>query len=111
MREPDANPVPPEPARLTRQETAYVAKLARIDLTEDELDTYAVQLADVLAHAAQVAAVDTAGRAPTAHPFPLHNVVRRDDPAPSLHRAAVLAEAPAAEDGRFRVPRILGEAP
>jgi len=88
-----------------------VAKLARIDLTEDELDRYAVQLADVLAHAAQVAAVDTTGRPPTAHPFPLQNVLRSDVPEPSVEREVVLAAAPAVEDGRFRVPRVLGEAP
>lgn len=88
-----------------------MARLARIALTEDELDRYALQLASVLEHAAQVAALDTAGAAPTAHPFPLRNVLRPDEPRPSLDPQVVLAEAPAAEEGRFRVPRILGEAP
>jgi aspartyl-tRNA(Asn)/glutamyl-tRNA(Gln) amidotransferase subunit C len=97
--------------RLTREATAHVAVLARLALTDDELDRYAVQLAGVLEHAAQVAAVDTAGRPPTAHPFALVNVLRPDEPAPSLDPELVLGEAPAAEDGRFRVPRILGEAP
>ncbi len=88
-----------------------MARLARIELTDDELDRYAVQLTAVLEHAAQVAAADVGHLPPTAHPFPLVNVLRADEPRPSLDRQVVLAEAPAAEDGRFRVPRVLGEAP
>jgi aspartyl-tRNA(Asn)/glutamyl-tRNA(Gln) amidotransferase subunit C len=94
---------------LTRDDAAYVARLARIDLTEDELDLYAAQLAVVLDHAAQVAALDTTGVEPTAHPLPLKNVLRLDEPQPSLDRAEVLAQAPAVEDNRFLVPRILGD--
>lgn len=97
--------------RLTRDDAAYVARLARLALTDDELDTYAEQLAAVLDHAAEVAALDTAGVEPTAHPLPLRNVLRDDDVRPSLDRSEVLSQAPAAEDGRFRVPRILGDAP
>ena len=97
--------------RLTREDAAYVARLARLALGDDELDTYAGQLATVLEHAAAVASLDTAGVSPTAHPLPLRNVLRDDEVRPSLDRAEVLAEAPAAEDGRFRVPRILGDAP
>jgi len=97
--------------RLTRDDAAYVARLARIYLTEDELDTFAVQLAAVIDHAAQVAALDTSGVEPTAHPLPLVNVLRSDEVQPSLDREEVLAQAPATESGRFRVPRILGEAP
>lgn len=97
--------------RLTRDDAAYVARLARIDLTEQELDLYAGQLAVVLDHAAQVAALDTTGVEPTAHPLPLRNVLRPDDPTPCLDRAEVLAQAPAVQDNRFLVPRILGEVP
>lgn len=97
--------------RLTRDDAAYVARLARLALSEEELDTYAVQLADVLEHAAEVAALDTSSVGPTAHPLPLRNVMRDDEVRPSLDRDEVLAQAPAAEDGRFRVPRILGDAP
>jgi aspartyl-tRNA(Asn)/glutamyl-tRNA(Gln) amidotransferase subunit C len=99
-----------EARRLTREDVAYVARLARLALTEEELDTYAPQLAAVLEHAAQVAALDTAGVPPTAHPLPLRNVLRPDVPCVSLPRDEVLAAAPAAEDGRFRVPRVLGDA-
>jgi aspartyl-tRNA(Asn)/glutamyl-tRNA(Gln) amidotransferase subunit C len=100
-----------EARRLTRDDAAYVARLARLALTEEELDTYAGQLAAVLEHAAEVAALDTAGVTPTAHPLPLRNVLRPDEPRPSLDRDEVLAAAPSAEDRRFKVPRILGEAP
>jgi aspartyl-tRNA(Asn)/glutamyl-tRNA(Gln) amidotransferase subunit C len=100
-----------EGARITRQEAAYVARLARLALTETELDLYAAQLADVLEHAAAVSALDTEGVAPTAHPLPLRNVLRPDDVVPCLDRDVVLSQAPAAEGGRFRVPRILGESP
>jgi len=65
----------------------------------------------VLDYAAEVAALDTEGVAPTAHPLPLQNVLRPDDPRPSLDRDEVLDAAPAVEEGRFRVPRILGAAP
>jgi aspartyl-tRNA(Asn)/glutamyl-tRNA(Gln) amidotransferase subunit C len=98
-------------SRLTRDDAAYVARLARIDLTDKELEQFAGQLATVLEHAAQVAALDTEGVAPTARPLPLQNVTRADEPVPSLDRDEVLAQAPAVEDGRFKVPRILGEAP
>lgn len=100
-----------EPTRLTRDDAAYVARLARLALTDEELDTYAGQLATVLEHAAAVAALDTDGVEPTSHPLPLRNVLRPDEVRPSLDRDEVLAQAPAAEDRRFRVPRILGEAP
>jgi aspartyl-tRNA(Asn)/glutamyl-tRNA(Gln) amidotransferase subunit C len=65
----------------------------------------------VLDHAADVEALDTAGVPPTAHPLPLRNVFRADVPVPSLDRDEVLSQAPDVEDDRFRVPRILGDAP
>jgi aspartyl-tRNA(Asn)/glutamyl-tRNA(Gln) amidotransferase subunit C len=97
--------------RLTRRDAAYVARLARIDLTEEELDLYAGQLAAVLDNAVQLSALDTAGVEPTAHPLPLKNVLRADEPRPCLDRQVVLAQAPEVEDNRFRVPRILGDVP
>lgn len=86
-----------------------MAKLARLDLTDNELDRFAGQLAAVLDHAADVASLDTAGVEPTAHPLPLRNVLRDDVVRSSLDRGEVLRQAPAAEDHRFRVPRILTE--
>jgi aspartyl-tRNA(Asn)/glutamyl-tRNA(Gln) amidotransferase subunit C len=98
-------------ARISRDDAAHAARLARLDLTEEELNRFTGQLAAVLQHAEDVASLDTAGVPPTAHPLELVNVLREDVVVPSLDRDEVLAMAPAAEDGRFRVPRILGEAP
>jgi aspartyl-tRNA(Asn)/glutamyl-tRNA(Gln) amidotransferase subunit C len=92
---------------LTRADVEHVARLARLALTDDEFDHFTEQLAVILDHAAQIAALDTADVPPTAHPLPLINVLRADVPRVGLPRAEVLAMAPAAEDGRFRVPRIL----
>ena len=99
------------PERLTAADVAHVAKLARLDVTEDEIALFAEQLGAVLDHADDVAALDTAGVPPTAHPLPLQNVFRPDQPTPSLDHDEVLSQAPDTEDGRFKVPRILGEAP
>ncbi len=87
----------------------HVASLARLALSEGEIDQFTVQLGAILEHAARVAALDTRDVPPTSHPIPLANVLRPDAPVPCLDRDVVLAMAPAAEDGRFRVPRILAE--
>ena len=100
-----------EPARLTRQDVAHVAALARLHLSEEELDLFTGQLAEVLDHAADVANLDLAGVEPTAHAMAVTNVLRLDEPRPCLDRDEVLAQAPSVEDHRFRVPRILGETP
>jgi len=97
--------------RITTDDVAHVARLARLELTSDELEKFTEQLAAVLDHARDVEALDTEGVAPTAHPLPLSNVLRDDVVRPSLDRAEVLAAAPSVELDRFRVPRILGEAP
>jgi len=98
-------------ATLSRADVEHVAHLARLALTDEEIDDLTGQLGTILEHATQVSALDTGEVAPTAHPLPMMNVFRADEPRPCLDRDEVLAEAPAAEDGRFRVPRILGEAP
>jgi aspartyl-tRNA(Asn)/glutamyl-tRNA(Gln) amidotransferase subunit C len=99
------------PARISRADVVHVARLARLELTEDELELFTDQLGAVLEHAGDVAALDTSGVAPTAHPLPLRNVLRPDRVVPSLDREEVLAQAPAVEADRFKVPPILGEAP
>lgn len=88
---------------------ARVARLARLALDEEELAFYGRQLADILDHAARVQALPTDGVEPTSHPLPMVNSFRQDVVSPCLDRADVLAMAPDAEDGYFRVPRILDE--
>lgn len=96
---------------LTRDDVAHVAKLARLELEDEELDRYTGQLAKVLEHARDLEAFDLEGTAPTAHPF-AHDVALRDDtPAPCLDRDEVLAAAPLVDDDRFVVPPILGAEP
>jgi aspartyl-tRNA(Asn)/glutamyl-tRNA(Gln) amidotransferase subunit C len=102
---------PGEERPLTRADVAKVAHLARLTLDDDELERFTDQLASVLAHARDVAALDLSGVEPTAHPLPVANVLRPDEVRPGVDRAEVLAAAPDVEDDRFRVPRIGGEAP
>ena len=94
---------------LTTAEVARLAALARIDLSQDELAKLAPQLDVILDAVAQVTEVAGADVPPMSHPLPLTNVFRADEVRPSLRVADVLAAAPAVEDDRFRVPRILGE--
>jgi aspartyl-tRNA(Asn)/glutamyl-tRNA(Gln) amidotransferase subunit C len=97
--------------RITRDEVEHVARLARLALSDAEIDALTSDLGAILDHAAQVSALDTSDVPPTAHPLPLVNVLRADEVRPGVDRDEVLAQAPEAEDGRFRVPRILGDAP
>ncbi len=94
---------------LTPEDVADLARLARIDLTDEELAQLAPQLDVILQSVAHVADVAADDIAPTSHALPLTNVFREDVVRPSLPLADVLAGAPAAELDRFRVPRILGE--
>jgi aspartyl-tRNA(Asn)/glutamyl-tRNA(Gln) amidotransferase subunit C len=94
---------------ITRAEVAHLARLARIDLTQDELDHFATQLDVIIGAVARVAEVAADDIPPTSHSVPLINVLREDEVGPCLSPEEVLAAAPAAEDGRFRVPRILDE--
>src|ERR1700729_1593484 len=99
------------PTRISPEEVAHVARLARLALTPEELERFTVQLGAVLEHAQDVEALDTAGAPPPPHRLPLANVWRDDTVTPSLDRDEVLAQAPDVEADRFRVPRILGEPP
>ena len=98
-------------ARLTRDNVARVADLARLNLSEAELERYTEQLGAVLDHAEDVASLDLDGVPPTAHPLPLVNVLRDDVVVEGVDREEVLSQAPSVEDRRFRVPAILGEEP
>lgn len=90
---------------------AKVARLARLALSEEELEMYGAQLQDILEHAARVQAFATEGVAPTSHALSMVNAFRPDEVGPSLDRDEVLAMAPDVEDGYFQVPRILSEEP
>ena len=95
-------------ARITPEAVSKVARLARLTLTDEELDRATHQLADMLDHFADIDALDLDDVEPMNQPIPLSNVLRDDDVRPCLDRGEVLAEAPVAEDGQFRVPPIVG---
>jgi aspartyl-tRNA(Asn)/glutamyl-tRNA(Gln) amidotransferase subunit C len=94
---------------ISRDDVAHLARLSRLAVTDEELDRFAGQLDQVLAAVARVGEAAVADIEPMTHAVPLTNVLRPDVVRPSLPRDEVLAGAPAAEDDRFRVPRILGE--
>lgn len=96
-------------ATISREEVAHLARLARLAVTDEELDVFAGQLDVILGAMARVGEVAADDIPPTSHAVPLTNVLRPDELRPCLDRDEVLAAAPAAEDGRFRVPRILDE--
>lgn len=96
-------------AHISRDEVAHLASLARLALTDDELDRFAGQLGVIIASVARVAEVAADHIPPTSHALPLTNVMRDDEARPGLTQEQALSAAPAAERGRFRVPRILDE--
>jgi aspartyl-tRNA(Asn)/glutamyl-tRNA(Gln) amidotransferase subunit C len=101
----------PEPsgASITREQVAHLADLARIDLSDAELDHLAPQLSVILESIASIQDVAGDDVPPTSHPVPLTNVFREDVVVPGLTPEEALAGAPEAEEQRFSVPRILGE--
>lgn len=99
----------PDPQPLSRDEVAHVAKLALLDLTDEEIDLFTVQLGSVIETAHDMNNLDLDGVEPTHHPLGLTNVVREDVVRPSIDRAEVLSQAPDVEDDRFKVPPALGE--
>lgn len=94
--------------RITPEAVAKVAKLARLALSDDELQQATLELSDMLDHFADIDALDLDGVEPMTHPTPIANVMRDDVEADCLDHDEVLAAAPASEDGRFRVPPIIG---
>jgi aspartyl-tRNA(Asn)/glutamyl-tRNA(Gln) amidotransferase subunit C len=93
---------------ISAAEVAHVARLARLQLTADELERYTGQLASMLDHFRDIDALELDEVAPMTQPYPLVNVLRADVVGPCLDRDEVLAAAPDVADGRFRVPPILG---
>jgi len=96
-------------AAISREEVAHLARLSRLAVTDEELDTFAGQLDQILQAVARVGEVAAADVPPTSHSVPLTNVLRDDVDVPCLPRDEALAGAPDVAQDRFRVPRILEE--
>jgi aspartyl-tRNA(Asn)/glutamyl-tRNA(Gln) amidotransferase subunit C len=96
-------------SNISRDDVANLAKLARIDLSEDELNHLSQELSVILDAVARVQEVAGSDVPPTSHPLPLKNVFRDDEVRPSLTPQEALSGAPAHEEQRFKVPQILGE--
>jgi aspartyl-tRNA(Asn)/glutamyl-tRNA(Gln) amidotransferase subunit C len=94
--------------RITRDAVVHVAKLARLELGEDEIEHLTAQLGDMLDHFADIDGLQLEDVVPMTQPYPLTNVMREDVVVPGLDRDEVLAPAPDAFEGRFRVPPIIG---
>ena len=101
--------MPDEHAAISRDEVAHLARLSRLALRDDELDHLATQLDDILSAVARIQEVAAEDIPPTSHALPLTNIFRADEVRPCLTPDEALAGAPAAEEQRFRVPRILDE--
>ena len=92
---------------LSAEDVRWVAHLARLELSQDELSTITPQLQAIVAYVDQLRQVNTESVEPLAHPLPLQNVFRSDEPAPSLPVDAALANAPARQGDFYRVPAVL----
>lgn len=95
---------------IDRAAVDHIARLARLDLSEAERSRMQVELAQILGHAERIQSLDLDDVEPTSHSIPLSNVTRADEVTPSLPQEEALMNAPEAEDGRFKVPRIIEDA-
>lgn len=91
---------------LDRATVEHIAELAKLELTEDEIELYAGQLSAILDYAERLNEVDTSAIPPTASVLPLRNVLRADEPQPSLPREAALANAADQAEGQFRINAV-----
>jgi aspartyl-tRNA(Asn)/glutamyl-tRNA(Gln) amidotransferase subunit C len=101
--------MPDEHAAITRDEVAHLARLSRLALRDDELDHLATQLDDIISAVARIQEVAAEDIPPTSHALPLTNIFRADETRQGLTPEQALAGAPATEQQRFKVPRILDE--
>jgi aspartyl-tRNA(Asn)/glutamyl-tRNA(Gln) amidotransferase subunit C len=92
---------------ITRKDVEYVAALSRIDLDEAEKERFTHQLAKIVEYVDKLNELDVSGVEPMSHAVDLRNVMREDTPRPSLGRDDALANAPARQDGFFKVPRVI----
>lgn len=95
---------------IDRAAVDHIARLARLDLSDAERSRMQTELAQILGHAERIQSLDLDGVEPTSHSIPLTNVTRPDEVRPSLTQQEALQNAPEAEDGRFKVPRIIEDA-
>ena len=95
---------------IERETLDHIARLARLDLDEDERERMRAELTQILGHAEKIQSLNLDAVEPTSHALRIRNVVRADGVTPSLSREEALANAPEAEDGRFKVPRIIEDA-
>ncbi|MEA2516165.1 MAG: aspartyl-tRNA(Asn)/glutamyl-tRNA(Gln) amidotransferase subunit [Actinomycetota bacterium] len=95
---------------IDRAAVDHVARLARLDLSDAERSRMQTELAQILGHAERIQSLDLEDVEPTSHSIPLSNVTRPDQVRPSLTQEEALSNAPEAEDGRFKVPRIIEDA-
>ncbi|MCM0081267.1 Asp-tRNA(Asn)/Glu-tRNA(Gln) amidotransferase subunit GatC [Geomonas sp. Red32] len=93
--------------KITRAEVEHVAKLARLELSEPELDTFTAQMDSILAYVEKLNALDTDGIVPTSHAVPMENAFRPDQPKDSIGVEAALANAPQHTDSFFQVPKVI----
>ena len=96
-------------SNISRDDVANLANLARIEMSDKELDHLSSELSVILDAVARVQEVAASDVPPTSHPLPLNNVFRTDEVRPSLSSDDALSGAPEKEENRFKVPRILGE--
>lgn len=89
---------------IDREQVLHVARLARLELTDDEVERMSGELSAVLDHIEKIGELDLDGVAPTTHVIEVENALRPDEPEPSLPREVALAQAPAVADGGFLVP-------
>ncbi|MBF0557583.1 MAG: Asp-tRNA(Asn)/Glu-tRNA(Gln) amidotransferase subunit GatC [Nitrospirae bacterium] len=93
--------------KITEDEVRHIVKLARLTLSEEELQTYSGQLNTIIGHVEQLSVLDTGGIEPTSHVLPITNVMRNDLAAPSLSNEDALKNAPEPVDKFYRVPKII----
>ena len=91
---------------INTEDVKHVAKLARLELKEEEIDKYSKQLGDILKYVEQMNEVDTTGIEPMPHAIPVYNVMREDVVKYEQTKEEMMANAPYEEDGFFRVPKI-----
>ena len=94
---------------LSKEQVEHIARLARVGVTDEDVERFSHQLSDVLEYFERLDEVDTDDVPPTSHTLPLHNVMREDEAQPSYDVEAILANAPDQEERRFRVRVILEE--